>query len=341
MLIGLTYDLRSAYLAAGYLEEETAEFDRDDTVEAIDGALQALGHTTVRIGNVRDLVARLAAGERWELVFNICEGLHGTARESQVPGILDAFEIPFTFSDAGVLALSLNKAWTKAVLKGVVPVADYVVVSRMEDVADVRLPLPMFVKPLSEGTGKGVTAGSVIRQRDELAPQCKLLLERYRQPVLVETFLPGREFTVGIVGSGDDARILGTFEILWLNTAEPDVYGYVNKEECEQRIEYRLVDDSDEVVRRAQTYALRSWRALDCRDAGRIDLRCDASGEPCFIEANPLAGMNPVHSDLPMLATAVGMEYMDLIGAIVDSAAKRVRLRDKRTQHQVGLLRSA
>jgi len=340
-LIGLTYDLRSAYLAAGYLEEETAEFDRDDTVEAIDDALQALGHTTVRIGNVRDLVARIATGERWDLVFNICEGLHGTARESQVPGILDAFEIPYTFSDASVLALGLNKAWTKAVLKGVVPVADYAVVSRMADVADVHLPLPMFVKPLSEGTGKGVTPGSVIRQRAQLAPQCELLLERYRQPVLVETFLPGREFTVGILGSGDDARVVGTFEILWLNTAEPDVYGYVNKEECEERIEYRLVDDSDPVAQRAQLCALRSWQALGCRDAGRIDLRCDATGEPCFIEANPLAGMNPVHSDLPMLATAVGMDYIELVRAIVDSAGKRVKLPDKRAQQQVGIRRSA
>lgn len=327
MLIGMTYDLRSAYLARGHTEEETAEFDRDDTVDAIDKALRVLGHDTDRIGSIDALVARLAAGDRWDLVFNICEGLHGSARESQVPALLDAFCIPYTFSDPAVLALSLNKAWTKAVLADDVPTATYVVVSQAGDLHDVDLPLPVFVKPLMEGTGKGISAASVIRRRADLDLQCRRLLETWRQPVLVERYLPGREFTVGILGTGEDARVLGTFEIVLLEGAEADVYGYVNKEDCETRIEYRLVSgERDGAVRQAEAHALTAWRTLGCRDAGRVDLRCDETGLCRVMEVNPLAGMNPVHSDLPMLATAIGMAYDELIASIVASATTRMNL---------------
>lgn len=326
MLIGITYDLRSAWLAEGYSELETAEFDRDDTIDAIESALRTLGHDTVRIGHMRDLVARLANGERWDLVFNISEGLFGTARESQVPCVLDAYRIPYTFSDAGLMALSLNKAWTKAVVERAVPTASYAVISTMDDVAGIDLPLPLFVKPLSEGTGKGVSAGSVIRKPAELAQQSRHLLNTFNQPVLVETFLPGREFTVSLLGTGSKASVLGTFEIILYDNAEVDVYGYLNKEECEDRVEYRLVHgDRDPVVRRAEAHALAAWQLLGCRDAGRIDLRCDELDEPHFIEVNPLAGIHPAHSDLPMCATAVGMEYVELIRRIVDSASERVQ----------------
>ncbi len=138
---------------------------------------------------------------------------------------------------------------------------------------------------------------------------CQQLLHRYRQPVLIEEFLPGREFTVGILGTGKSAVCLGTLEIILLEQAEPEVYSYVNKERCEELVEYRLVDaDRDDQVRRAEEIALAAWRTLGCRDGGRIDLRCDADGCPQFLEANPLAGLHPAHSDLPMLATALGHE---------------------------------
>jgi len=327
MLIGITYDLRSAYLAEGYGEEETAEFDRDDTIEAIDASLRSLGHQTVRIGHVRDLVLRLAAGERWDLVFNICEGLRGIGRECQVPAILEAYDIPVTFSDSSLMALCLNKAWTKAVLGDAVPTPEYSTIECVEQLAQVNMRLPLFMKPLSEGTGKGITPDSVIRDASMMKAQCEYLLRTFQQPVLIETYLPGREFTVSILGTGRDASVLGTFEIILLPTAEAEVYGYINKEECEERVLNLLVDPaSDPVVAKAEAHALAAWRLLGCRDAGRIDMRCDEQGEPGFVEVNPLAGINPVHSDLPMLATAVGMEYVELIRRIVESASKRVAL---------------
>ena len=337
MKIGITYDLRDQYLAEGYGEEETAEFDRADTIDSIVNALQELGHHTDRIGHARELVQRLASGDRWELVFNICEGLRGTGREAQVPAILDLYEIPYTFADPCVMSVCLDKGVTKSVVRNVgVPTPRFAVVVDEENVAELvdncPFRFPLFAKPIAEGTGKGVTPASRVNDVDELAIVCKQLLDRYRQPALVEEYLPGREFTVGILGTGKEAACLGTLEIVLREEAEQDVYSYVNKERCEELVEYRLVQaETDEQVRRAEQIALLAWRTLGCRDGGRIDLRCDAEGQPQFLEANPLAGLHPAHSDLPMLATALKMSYLELIRRIVDSAARRCKTHPQAT----------
>ena len=223
MRIGLTYDLRSEYLAAGYGEEETAEFDRPDTIDAIESALRELGHQTDRIGHVRQLVQRLAAGNRWDLVFNICEGLRGPAREAQVPALLDAYEIPYTFADPLVMSVCLHKELTKMIVRehGLATPRSLVVedVRRLDDH---NLCYPLFIKPVAEGTGKGITAASKIDHLEQLIAGCRELLSRFRQPVLVEEFLPGREFTTGLVGTGDNAQVLGTLEIVLLAGADDD-----------------------------------------------------------------------------------------------------------------------
>lgn len=342
MLVGLTYDLREDYLAAGYSELETAEFDRPDTIDALEDALRMLGHTTDRIGRGRQLVLRLAAGDRWDLVFNICEGLRGPGREAQVPAILDLYDIPYTFADPCVMSVCLHKGLTKAVIRDAgLPTPRSCVISSPADLREFPLRYPLFTKPVAEGTGKGITPASKVTSPEQLHHECLRLLQEYQQPVLVEEYLPGREFTVGLLGTGGRARVLGTLEIVLRAGAEPEVYSYVNKERCEELVEYRLVDGrQDDEVREAERIALAAWRALGGRDAGRIDLRSDAHGQPQFLEANPLAGLHPFHSDLPMLATAVGLSYVELIGAIVESAAERrsespgdLRVNCRREQH--------
>ncbi len=327
MKIGLTYDLRADYLAAGYTEEETAEFDRDETIDALEGALASLGYQTDRIGHVRHLVARLAAGDRWDMVFNIAEGMHGIGREAQVPAMLDAYEIPYTFSDPLVMTLTLHKGMTKHVLRDTgVATTDFTVVESPQDLRRVAFGPPYFIKPVAEGTGKGVTPDSIVRRRDDLGAACRNLRVAFDQPVLVEPFLSGREFTVGLVGTGADARVLGTMEVLLLKQAEPNVYSYVNKERCEELVSYRLGSSrEDAVVARAEAVALEAWRVLGCRDAGRVDLRCDTQQDPMFMEVNPLAGLHPQHSDLPILCSLLGIAYVDLIEQIMRSALKRVR----------------
>ncbi len=173
MLVGLTYDLRADYLAEGYTEDETAEFDRPETIDAIENALEALGHKTDRIGHFRRLTERLVAGDRWDLVFNIAEGLFGLGREAQVPAILDAYQIPYTFSDPFVLCLCLHKGQTKLVVREAgVATPDFAVVQRLEDIQKIDLPLPLFAKPVAEGTGKGVAPTSKVTDRSRLEPVC-------------------------------------------------------------------------------------------------------------------------------------------------------------------------
>ena len=326
MHIGLTYDLRQEYLAAGFSDDETAEFDRPSTLEALEGALRHLGHTTDRIGHIRQLASRLVRGDEWDLVFNIAEGLEGIAREAQVPALLDAYGIAYTFSDPLVMALTLHKGLTKTIVAaGGVPTPAFAVVEREADIERIDLSFPLFAKPVAEGTGKGITPASKIQGAEGLKTVCNGLLSKYEQPVLVETFLPGREFTVGITGTGGNARAVGTVEIVLLAHAEADAYSYVNKERCEELVEYRLVRASDDAqVAAAERIALDAWRILGCRDAGRVDLRCDAAGLPNFMEVNPLAGLHPEHSDLPILATKSGLSYVELIGRIVASAQPRV-----------------
>jgi len=326
MLVGLTYDLRDAWLARGYSELETAEFDRADTIDSIEAALVALGYRVDRIGGVHELAARLVDGDRWDLVFNICEGMHGIAREAQVPALLDAWQIPYVFSDTLVCALTMHKGMTKDVVRAVgIATPDYAIVSELADVKNVNLPMPLFAKPVAEGTGKGVSAKSKIHSVQELERVCADLLAEHRgQPVLVERFLPGREFTVGLIGSGARARALATLEIVLLEGADADVYSYRNKEYCEELVQYVLLP-AGKLRREIEKLAVRAWRALGCRDAGRIDVRLDEAGQVNFIEVNPLAGIHPEHSDLPIMATQIGMPYERLIGQIMTSAVARVK----------------
>ena len=327
MKIGMTYDLRADYLAAGYDELETAEFDREDTIDALEAAIRRLGYTTDRIGDARRLIERLTRGNRWDLVFNIAEGINGIGREAQVPAILDLYNIPYTFSDPLVMSLTLHKGLTKRVIRDArIPTSDFCVVEKESDKIPVSFPPPFFIKPVAEGTGKGVSPQSILHHDRDLIPACGAMLRTYRQPVLVERYLSGREFTVGILGTGTDAEVLGTIEVILLAGAEKGVYSYVNKEKCEKLVQYRPVRSTEELlVRKAEDIALDAWRVLGCRDAGRVDIRCDEFGRPFFLEVNPLAGLHPDHSDLPIICKGIPLAYEVLIERILASALKRIK----------------
>ena len=322
--IGLTYDLRSEYLALGYPEEEVAEFDADVTIAGIEGAIRELGFATDRIGHIRSLAQRLGAGDRWDLVFNIAEGLKGRSREAQVPALLEAYDIPCTFSDPLACAVTLDKAVAKRVVQSFgLRTPGFHVVQRETDLDRVRLPYPLFAKPIAEGTGKGIDRLSCVKDAGELRAVCTALLAKFHQPVLVEEYLPGREFTVGILGTAAKARVLGTLEVAMRPHAKTAIYTYEMKEKCDDYVDYSRPERSA-LVQSVETLALDSYRALELRDGGRVDLRLDPAGQPAFMEVNPLPGLNPVHSDLPMIARQEGMTFRDLIGAIVDSALERV-----------------
>jgi D-alanine-D-alanine ligase len=331
MRVGIAYDLKSDYISEGFTEEEAAEFDSEETIAGIEDALKANGHHTERIGNVRSLLSLLHNGKRWDIVFNICEGLHGIGREAQVPAVLDIYKIPYTFSDVLVNSLTLHKGLTKRVIRDLgIPTADFAVVENESDVAKIDLPFPLFAKPVAEGTGKGINPNSKITNIKQLKEVCLDRLKQFKQPVLVETFLPGREFTVGIVGTGEESEAVGLMEVCFKEQEpmpdgrqESKIYSYNSKANYQELVDYTLPEK--EIAEACYKIALDAWKGLGCRDGGRIDLRMDKNGIPNFIEVNPLAGLNPIHSDLPILSRMAGISYNELIGRIMKSAIKRIK----------------
>ena len=303
ILVGLTYDLRDDYLKMGFSKEETAEFDKIDTIEGIENALHFNGYETERIGNVNALMQKLLNGNRWDIVFNICEGLYGIGREAQVPAILDIFKIPYTFSDPMVLSLTLHKAMTKRVVRDLgLNTPDFFVISKIDELIDKMSKVDNF---------------------SQLFNTVKGLLEKFNQPVLVEEYLPGREFTVGVVGTGKESIATGLMEVKLVNQENELIYSYDNKENYQGVIDYTVPEK--EVKDECEALAVAAWKGLECRDGGRVDIRMDKNGKPAFIEVNPLAGLNPVHSDLPILSRKNGIDYNELIGIIMKSAIMRIK----------------
>ncbi|MEZ4527032.1 MAG: D-alanine--D-alanine ligase [Desulfobacterales bacterium] len=326
MTIGLCYDLRSEYLEMGYSEEETAEFDRDDTVKAIEDALSFLGHRPERIGHARQLAAALVAGKRWDLVFNIAEGMHGIGREAQVPALLDLYEIPYTFSDPLVMSLTLHKGMTKRVIRDAgIPTSDFRIVEDAEDTQNLAFDPPYFIKPVAEGTGKGVTPDSIIRDRSLLPSACQRMLETFRQPVLVEPYLSGREFTTAVVGTGKKAQVLGSMEVHLKESAEQGVYSYVNKEKCEELVIYRLVKAADDpVVAQAEAIALNAWKVLGCRDAAAL-IRQTVRESPCLRKSTHCRHSSGTFGSAHYLQSSEVVTVYRFDWPIVASASERIR----------------
>ncbi|HBL26066.1 MAG TPA: D-alanine--D-alanine ligase [Acidobacteria bacterium] len=301
------------------------ELDGEETIAEIAAALTGLGHAVERVGRGAELAHRLARGERWDLVLNIAEGLHGRSREAQVPALCEMFDQPYTFSDPLTCAVTLDKAVAKRLVRDHgLPTAPFVVIERAADAEAVDLPTPLFIKPVAEGSSKGVDARSRIDHRADLPAACAALLARFDQPVLVERHLPGRELTAGILGNGAEARVVGLLEVCFRDGSDA-AYTAINKAEFTTRCTYRLIDGEPLAVRACEV-ALGAWHAFSCRDAARVDLRCDEHGEPCFLEINPLPGLHPVSSDLPILWRLAGHSYPDLLAQILDAAARRTGL---------------
>jgi D-alanine-D-alanine ligase len=323
MIVGMTYDLRKDYLARGYKVEDLAEFDSEETIDAIEGTIRSLGHEPRRIGNIFSLTAQLLEGKRWDLVFNICEGMHGRSREAQVPALLEAYGVPYTFSDPLVCAVTLDKAIAKRLVSEAgLATPPHAVIRTAADLASVKLTYPLFAKPIAEGTGKGIDRNSRIQSPAELKAVCLELLAKYQQPVIVEEFLPGREFTVAIIGNGQASRVIGTMEILIPSCDKGAIYSFEAKEKCETLCEY-VHHAPGTVAKDTEALALECHKTLQCRDVSRVDVRCDRNGKPCFLEVNPLPGLHPTHSDLPMIATAQGMSYSKLMNEILTNALAR------------------
>lgn len=321
--IGLTYDLKDDYLKQGFSAEVVAELDSLETIIAIEKALKKYGYNTIRIGNIYDLVNFLSDGKTVDLVFNICEGLFGPSRESQVPALLEAYGIDYVFSSSLTLSICLNKSIAKTIIaSNNIPTAPFAVVNEIDDLNNLEIEYPLFVKPLFGGTGIGISDKSIVKNQKQLEKEVKRQITIFNQPILVEKYLEGREFTVGILGEGKRARAIATMEIEIDKSSDNGIYSYKSKSDYLSCVRYSLQEGK--VKEKCEEVALNAWKALGCRDGGRMDLKMDSKGKVHFLEVNPLAGLNPNDSDLPIMCRLSGISFQQLIDSIMDEATFRL-----------------
>ncbi len=323
--VGITYDLKKDF---SHREDQPIdsfeEFDSEETIDAIRDVLQSDGHKVVKLGGGAGLIDRLRTSPV-DIVFNIAEGIGGRNREAHIPALLEFLNIPYTGSDPLTLSLTLDKAMAKKVIRGEgIPTPGFQKVEKMEDLHGLVLRYPLFVKLCYEGSSKGVRLDSKISDLSSLREKVGWLLETYGPPVLVEEFVSGPEFTVGILGNSNPS-VLGVMQIE-IKGSPPDeaIYSLEVKREWEKRVSYHCPPPiPSPLLKSIEEVALRAYRALDCRDVSRVDIRIGGDRIPYFLEVNPLPGLSPVYGDLPIMAGRMGWEYSRLVKTIFHDALKR------------------
>ncbi|MHC1752673.1 D-alanine--D-alanine ligase family protein [Humidesulfovibrio sp.] len=335
MNIGLVFDPRPEQPDSGQCGHAQAVAE---AVEALRLGLEVLGFEVDAVGSAKSLATALGKGQRWDLAFCIATGGTGTGREALVPALLDAHGVPYVFSDPLVMALCQSRPVCKRLVRDLgLPTPDFVLLRSEKDAAGLPLPYPVYAKPTDRGAARGLgrSAGRGARAADrkELAALCRALQKRLKEPVLVEEFLPGREFTVGVIGSGELARPLGVMETAGAGwqvaeghraaeySAEGGLAAFQGNDLLDESANAPL---NDSAAQEAVRLALDVWRGLGGRDAGLVRVRQNATGQACFLEASPLPGLHPQRSDLPRLCAMHGASYQDLLGMIVQSALERL-----------------
>jgi D-alanine-D-alanine ligase len=337
MRVGLTYNIKWAESEDGQeppgilLSDAQAEWDAPETIAAVQSALEE-HHEVIPIEASEDAYALLQE-TRPEIVFNMAEGTSGPCREGYIPSVLEHLKIPYTASDPLTLSICLDKSRTKEILAYYgLPITRFRVVNN-HNFSFNTLHYPLMIKPLYEGSSIGIRNDSLVRTRREMRDRVLWLLNTYCEPAIVEEFLPGREFTVAILGNGEEACVLPIVEILFdsLPRGVNPIYSYEAKWvwdqssnplkifQCPARLDAELQTEIESIC-------LRAYSILRCRDWCRIDVRLDATGRPHILELNPLPGILPSPEDnscFPKAARAAGMDYNQLINAVLDIACKR------------------
>jgi D-alanine-D-alanine ligase len=321
--VGITYNLKKGVISEA--DDIEAEYDSFDTIAAIRDVFLSEGYKVELFEADADIVERLKEAKP-DIVFNIAEGTNGRGREAHIPAILSYLGIPYTGSDETTLAMALDKEITKRYLSTFhIQTPDYRLAKSPSIEEGPGLTFPLIVKPNHEGSGKGIGQTAVVDNAEELKAVLDKNFKLYGQPMLIEQFISGREFTVGVLGNGENARAFEPMEIHYLKEGrENRVYSFHVKTHYKDYVEYicpPLLDD--ETNNRMKETALKIHRVLSCRDFSRIDFRLSDQGDIYFIEINPLPGLAPSYSDYPMIAEFCGMSYKELILSVFNCALER------------------
>jgi D-alanine-D-alanine ligase len=326
--VGITYNLKKDFsLQRDHPTDFLEEYDSEETIDAIQDVLQREGHEVIKLGGDTGLIDRLRKTSV-DIVFNVAEGFQGRNREAHIPALLEFLNIPYTGSDPLTLSLTLDKSMAKRIVMSEnIPTPKFKRVERAEDLDGLDLNYPLFVKLCYEGSSKGVRLDSKILDRRSLEEKTRWLLETYGPPLLVEEFVSGPEFTVGILGN-ETPSVLGVMyiEIKGIPPEEA-IYSLEAKREWEDKVEYHCPPSiKKKLLGEIKEVALRSYRALQCRDVSRVDLRVGKDETAYFLEINPLPGLSPVYGDLPIMAKRMGWDYEQLVKTIFHYALRRYRL---------------
>lgn len=320
--IGLTYNLKKNVVSEA--PDNEAEYDNIETVLAVKSALEGAG-LNVQLMEANEQMPSLLAQHTVDIVFNIAEGIQGRGREAQVPAILNYFRIPFTGSDETTLCIALDKGLTKRVLAsyGIKTPGYFVVSSVDEKIGNINF--PVIVKPNAEGSSKGISDVAIAADADELSALLKENFRLYKQDMLIEEYIHGREFTVGVLGNGDDMRVFPPMEIVYLKRDNKyNIYSFNVKKDYKRLIRYECpASISPGIEAEMVDMTKKIYDILQCKDFSRMDFRLSEDGKPYFIEINPLPGLAPGYSDFPMIAEFNGMGYDSLVREVLYSAFKR------------------
>jgi len=330
-IVGITYDLKSDWQRSDDDPvDAAAELDGNKTIECLKTALESAGHKIILIGGACQLISRITNDDlKVDIVFNISEGFKGRNRESQVPAILDLYNIPFVGADALTLGVTLDKVMAKkCFIADGLPTARYFKATSEDDLFELNtIGFPLFVKTLHEGTSKGITQSSRVENFKQLKAQVEHICRNYKQPALVEEFIKGTEFTVGIIGNNPPiAMPVVQYAIAGKTTLGNEFYTY--RHVVQKSVEYICPAPIDEKLATSlQDLAVRAYKAVDCRDFGRVDFRVDDAGKPYVLEINPLPNLSP-DDVFVLFARVKGMTYNQIINKILDEALVRLDIRE-------------
>jgi D-alanine-D-alanine ligase len=325
--VGLTYDLKSEYeFKEGDPPDANAEFDHPSTIGVIGAAIKSQGYKVKKIGNAERLLESIR-NLGVDIVFNISEGAQGRNRESQVPMILEMYGIPFVGADALTLGLTLDKVMAKKIfLAEQIPTPRFFEIRNIESLSDAdHMKFPLIVKPRFEGSSKGLSDDSRVEDFDSLKKQAEYVIATYKQPALVEEFITGQEFTVGVIGN-EKPEALPVVQIKIDGKLKLNDKFYTFSRITSDRLEYICpAKIGQELKNKLLELAVRVYKAVECRDFGRIDFRVDNEGNPYVLEINPLPSLS-TEDVFPLLARETGITYEQIIGKILMNALQRYQL---------------
>jgi D-alanine-D-alanine ligase len=320
MRIGFAFDVITDRSVEGQ-----EEFDSPETVAAIGDAIRQNGHDVIDLGDGREFVERLLANSV-DVVFNIAEG-HGASRsrEARVPAVCEMLGVPYVGSDPLTMCVTLDKDVARRLMASTgVPLPAGGLVEPGQ--APPKVPYPAFIKPAWEGSSKGISQRCIVANADEARDRLREFAQQYRQPMLIEEYIDGHEITAGVLGPNHEPEVLGVMRILPRKPTERFIYEYSVKSDCHKHLIYespaQLPESTIAEIKRCSAIA---YRALGCRDFARVDFRV-RDGVPHFLEANPLPGLSPITGDIVMIGAGVGVGHVELIGRIIDSAVRRLKL---------------